>query len=250
MADFTDGAGYVVRPQDLVFLAIPPEQYNAAVRRESPLGINPQSFPAFCGSLRRALVLDGVIDHAEGLHSGPDAAPIDVRLQGSASNFFSGPHKTMPKSRTHVFDAMVRSTPSRALPLHRVDVILSMISRQWPDGGPTRRPFDSFLRLGIENIPSDLDLQFSSSDMVDKIIKFLIAENLDPSELKIKNDRYQFVRREFAETVFAHVSLWALRWAEDIGRPVTWALFDSQGPPQTGDPSSSHFKNSDWRLSI
>jgi hypothetical protein len=161
-----DGSGYCIRKRDLEFLAISTEQLADWSRRAYPLGMSPITYSAFKDALREALLCDGL-----------SIADCDVRLKGSASEFFSGPHKLLPRTKRDVTECFFharRRTPDPS----ELDEIIDRLERRWlSDGvGPRRRPFESMHRLGISQYRSDLDVQISSDELVARCTDLLARE--------------------------------------------------------------------------
>ncbi|MER6357446.1 PrsW family glutamic-type intramembrane protease [Streptomyces sp. NPDC001634] len=77
--------GYEIRTEDLEFLGLTEEQVEAWQRFGAPLGMTPKQFKEFTADLREALAADGL-----------DPENVDIRLQGSSAQFFSGSHKDFP----------------------------------------------------------------------------------------------------------------------------------------------------------
>jgi hypothetical protein len=183
--------------------------------------MTPTEFREFGNSLYDALARDGV--SAEGL---------DIRLQGSSARFFSGEHKSLP------LEAELLDNPEA---LARMD--------SWfgdDENRPLRRPFDSMHRLGLEDEPSDYDIQISSNSMVEACRRQWEAEG---STSDIVHPRYGFIDKRLFKNTFPALWQWASEWESRTGRPVVPALFGSSGPPDTTSTGvSSHFRESDWRI--
>jgi hypothetical protein len=217
----SDDSGYRVRPRDCEFLGISPEQVEHWANREAPLGMTPTEFKEFSGSLFEALERDGL-----------SAKDLDLRLQGSSARFFSGEHKSLP------LESEVHDNPAAQA---------RMTSWLGDDADrPLRRPFDSMHRLGLEDEPSDYDLQLSSDKMAEACRSRWEA---DGSEGDLVHRKYGFINKKIFEKTFPGLFDWAEEWTERTGRPVVPALFSGSGPPDTSAAGvSSHFRESDWRI--
>ncbi|MEH0933839.1 toxin glutamine deamidase domain-containing protein [Micromonospora psammae] len=212
-----DDSGYRITPRDCEFLGITPEAVRAWAARTAPLGLSVPDFARLSSDLFDALEADGV-----------GSEQVDVRLQGSSANFFSGQHKQLPR-REDLADhpeALVRF-------------------ESWEDGSamPLRRPFDSMHKLGLEE-PSDFDFQISSDVMVERARALGAAEFPD---LRVVNKQYGFVTKKLARRCFPALFDWAERCSRELGRDVVPAIFPSSGPPdRSGAGVSSHFRGTDW----
>ncbi|MFS0897845.1 toxin glutamine deamidase domain-containing protein [Mycolicibacterium litorale] len=216
-----DDSGYRILPRDCEFLGISPDQVEAWANREAPLGMTRDEFREFKNSLFDALAREGL-----------RADDVDLRLQGSSARFFSGEHKSLP----------VESDIS-----DRPEALERMAT--WFGGDenrPIRRPFDSMHLLGLEDEPSDYDIQVSSDRMVDACRERWEAEG---SQGDLINRKYGFVNKNIFQKMFPSLWEWAEDWTDRTGRPVVPALFTSAGPPDTSSSGvSSHFRESDWRI--
>lgn len=211
----TDDSGYRIRPRDCEFLGISPEQVEAWADREAPLGMTRDEFNEFSNSLYDALRRDGV-----------DAGDLDLRLQGSSARFFSGEHKSLPLE-SHLVenpDAHSRMTTWFGDDANR----------------PLRRPFDSMHRLGLEEEPSDYDIQISSDQMVDACRDRWEA---DGSQGDLVHPKYGFINKKVFGQMFPSLWEWAENWTERTGRPVVPALFPGDGPPDTSASGVSSSEN-------
>lgn len=216
-----DDSGYRIQPRDCEFLGISPEQVEHWSNREAPLGMTPTEFRDFSSSLYDALAREGFTRE-----------DLDLRLQGSSARFFSGEHKSLPLG-----EDLQDNPDARA----RMDTWLGDDADR-----PLRRPFDSMHRLGLDDEPSDYDLQISSDAMVDACRQRWEA---DGSQGSLTNRKYGFVVKELFNDMFPALWEWVDEWTERTGRPVAPALFPSSGPPDTSAGGvSSHFRESDWQI--
>jgi hypothetical protein len=157
---------------------------------------------------------------------------LDVRLQGSSARFFSGEHKSLPLESDLLPDPEAQA---------RMDSWLGDDANR-----PLRRPFDSMHRLGLDEEPSDYDIQISSDSMADACRERWEA---DGSRGDLVHPKYGFISKKVFEKMFPGLWEWAEQWSERTGRPVVPALFSGTGPPDTSSTGvSSHFRESDWRI--
>lgn len=234
-----DGKGYVATSSDLDFLGLAQADVVDLVRRERPLGMSRENYSWFCRTLFYALRRDGV-------------TKADVRLQGSSAHFYSGWHKSMPEfEKEAMFDLLASRSPERP-EVEEAERISQTLRAQWPDPNnrPFRRPFDVMHLVGLEEAPSDYDVQISSDQMMGILRDDLEFEGLDPDLMMVEDARYKFVKRGYAEYAFLFTSQWASRATVRLGRPVTWVLFPSAGPRENkSEPQlSSHHKETDWQV--
>lgn len=231
-----DGSGYIVNDSDLEFLGICGADLDAMVARSRPLGMTQDAYDEIVRQLHHALEREGVVD-------------ADVRIQGSSAHFFSGWHKSLPSCSEDVFQALTDLREKVPNPLVTERIWRTLVA-QWPEAGirPRRHPFDSMHRLGVDPNPSDYDIQICSDSMISRVHDELRFSKVDPVRIRVKNSNYAFVEKHLAEEFFLYVSAWALRASELARRPVTWALFPSEGPESNDidERLSSHFKPSDW----
>jgi hypothetical protein len=183
--------------------------------------MTPVEFREFSSSLYDALAREGLAPE-----------DIDIRLQGSSARFFSGEHKSLPLASDLVDNPEAQSQMGR-----------------WfgdDESRPLRRPFDSMYRLGLDNEPSDYDLQISSDSMVEACRDRWIA---DGSHKDLVHPKYGFITKKTFEKMFPSLWEWAEEWTARTGRPVVPALFPGTGPPDTSSTGvSSHFRESDWLI--
>jgi hypothetical protein len=230
-----DGYGYVVRQSDLDFLQIPEAAVDAWHARSCPLGMSAPQFAHFLETLERAFEADGILTY-------------DVRLQGSAANFFSGHHKEMPWRREQMVEEF-RKNRNRVPETFEIDLVEESLSRQWPDlSRPRRRPFDAMYRLGLDRYPSDVDIQISADEVVDRARERIAELGVPADRLTTHSEHYAFVRKDLLEDTCPSLHLWSMRASDVVGRNVTMAAFSDGGPPDTGSTLSAHFRDDDWLL--
>jgi hypothetical protein len=236
-----DSSGYRIRKRDLEFLAISTEQLADWRRRAYPLGMSPITYSAFKASLREALLCDGL-----------SLADCDVRLKGSAAEFFSGPHKLLPRTKRDVTECFFHSRRRTPDP-SELEEIIDRLERRWlSDGvGPHRRPFDSMHRLGIAQYRSDLDVQLSSDELVERCTDLLAREGQGLEQLTVKNPQYDFVQPYLVDKAALHLGVFALRMTDRLdGRSVGVKVFPSSGPSAVPGALSSHLQDSDWKIDL
>jgi hypothetical protein len=234
----SDGHGYRVTSRDLSLLSVSPSQVLAWRDRRHPLGMSQQRFGVFVSDLRSAIALDGL-------------SMVDVRLQGSSARFFSGAHKPMPVDRDDIAEEIVRENgfPETT----RLDDAEAALNYWWPDpdNRPRRRPFDVMHKLGFTREPSDYDIQVSSEELRRRAEEYIHGLRLTRTKIRVDNPDYGFIRKEIYLRICPALLNWSTIQTEDIGRKVSLACFDENGPAElTGDDASksSHFREDDWRL--
>ncbi len=236
-----DGSGYLIRMRDLRFLRIDEFGVTRWRSRTAPLGLSERQYKALRAELGRALFQDGIA-----------LERCDVRLKGSAAEFFSGHHKVLPRTRDDVIDEF-RSLRKRLPAGWEVAEIEDRLSREWITDGdfPHRRPFDSMCRLGIDREPSDIDVQISCDEIVKRCQEELRALGQAPETARVIHEKYSFVRKDLVEAALPTLEVVRLRLTDSFGRGVTVAVFPSEGPPDVSDVHgllSSHFRDEDWKM--
>jgi hypothetical protein len=225
-----DRSGYVLRQRDLRFInadqpGVPFDQ--EAVRRwanrEMPLGMPPELWPEWQASLREALRADGI-----------DPDLVDIRMKGSAAEFFSGARKSMPTEATLAADLRAERISQET---H--DVAVARL-HEWfgddPTGPrPTARPFDAMYRLGLDTERSDYDLNFSSDVMFHRAVERwrpgVYGHLVGPVGPAGSNHGY--LAKSVVKDAFPHLYQWAHEWEQRLGRPMSYAVFLSRGPDVT-----------------
>ena len=230
-----------MRQRDLSFLNIAEAAIAPWHTKSLPLGLSERQYNGLRKDLLAALRQDGL-----------RTDECDIRLKGSSAGFFSGLHKTFPRARGEVFEMFVESR--RRLPQDwEIDEMDHRLNRQWITDGafPGRRPFDSMYCVGISRERSDVDLQISSDEILNRAVARLRALGLDPTEPRTKHPTYNFVQKHLVEAVVPETYLFALRTGDALGRGVSIAAFPSGGPPDVSDrvgELSSHFRATDWLI--
>lgn len=231
-----DGHGYQLTVDDLAFLQISDDAVTAWHVRQRPLGMTANQFDHFARTLSAALDSDGI-------------SRANVRLQGSSARFFSGAHKPMPYTREAAV-AEFRRNRHRIPEPFEIDDALQAMRALWPaeDRRPLRRPFDAMYRLGLDKVPSDYDVQISSTQIVDRARARITLLGIDPSRLVVHNPHYAFVDKLLVEDTCPALHLWSMKLSDIVRRTVAVAVFDDDGPPDAGTELSSHFRDDDWVL--
>jgi hypothetical protein len=228
----TDDSGYALRPEDFDFLSVPAHAAWACVDRVAPLGIPEVTFPYFIKELGEALKYQGFTD-------------ADVRLQGSSTRFYSGPHKSLPATKS-ARGQLFMEEHGRMWRQQEIDLIEETVASQWPERIPLRRPFDSLVSMKLSPDSSDIDVQISSDAAFELARTFARDRGIDPADLRFANPRYNFLVKVISDGEFLYLARWAEEWTKQLGRSVAVAIFDSAGPPQQDDGPSSHFRDEDW----
>jgi hypothetical protein len=234
----SDDSGYALTPDDLEYLQIDFESAARAVAKVAPLGMSEHQYGGFVQTL-----LDAV--WREGFNS------ADIRLQGSSVRFFSGPHKVMPYSRAEIFNAFMdeQEIGPDGMQLTAIEHELE----RWPESSrPMRRPFDALYRVGVALERSDYDVQISTDSAFEIVRSLLVRRGLDPGEIAIDNEKYQFMKKALSEGEFLQLERWRAQWMTRLGRPISIAVFDGRGPRRAPENPvlSSHFKETDWVVHI
>ncbi|WP_134205122.1 hypothetical protein [Mycobacteroides salmoniphilum] len=227
-----DDTGYRIREEDQKFVGIDDTQVGWWQRFEAPLGMTPEQFREFTGTMDEALVADGI-----------DPALADIRLQGSSAQFFSGSHKDFPTEHDLAGqpDALAR--------------LRDWVGDRAEGDRPARIPFDAKYLLGVRDEngvlepPSDYDVQFSSDAMVEKARQAWEAMDPETRKPELMHPKYDFVEKKVVQEAFPALYSWKSHWEELLGREVAPALFGSPGPPDksgVGSGISTHFRDSDW----
>ncbi|MEU8142153.1 zeta toxin family protein [Nonomuraea sp. NPDC048901] len=215
-----DDSGYHVTKRDLDFLGMSPMQLKWLVTRQAPMGMTPERYHRYAGELLDAIGRDGI---------GP--AEVDIRLKGTGAEFFAGLHKTFPAE-----DELAGNPEA----LRRL--------REWfgdDPNRPLRRPFDSMYRLGLEQPPSDYDMDISSSAMV-QVARSHWPPGRYPGDFM---GGHGYIDKDSLMRAFPELAAWKNDWETALGRPISLGLFESSGPfdgTSMGSELSSHFRDTDW----
>ena len=242
-----DRSGHMVRDHEIEFInhdqpATPFDQpaIGRWARGEMPLGMPPHRWQEWNTSLREALIADGV-----------DPVAVDVRMKGSAAEFFSGVRKSMPTVETLAADL---ATGRISREVH--DSALATI-RDWQTRGgevPVARPFDTMYRLGLDPERSDFDLNFSSDSMFRRGLQrwddALFTKPDGERQVPVNPGNHGYLNKAVVRAEFPHLREWADYWTRELGREMSYAVFLSRGPDITtlrpGHAGISvHFRDTD-----
>lgn len=230
-----DATGYRLTSKDLNFLDITPEEIRDCSERRAPLSMSPTQYHYFKKELITALWREQIIS-------------ADVRIQGSSVNFFSNPRKTMPyeiEDIQNVYAEECKTIPSE----YELVTIHKKVESQWPpeEDKPQQRPFDALYKFDISPHKSDYDIQISGRDPYEIMQELMEGRTLKYENLNTKHQEYKFMSKEYSDNNFLYLQNWAATWWTILKRPVSIAIFNSQGPDQLDNyEKSSHFKDSDW----
>ncbi|GAB2481332.1 hypothetical protein [Nocardiopsis aegyptia] len=218
-----DDSGYAISKRDLDFLGIDPVQIKWLAGKEAPMGMTPELYDQFGTELLEALQRDGI-----------PADQVDIRLKGTASGFFSGIHKELPREE--------------AIPDHP-EAVERM--RAWfGDSGqrPVRRPHDSMWRLGLESVPSDFDLDINSTRMIRAAREHWAEEHPGRYSGDFMGG-HGYLDKDAVKGAFPHLAGWTDTWENKLGREISVGAFESSGPVDAttfGRTLSGHFRSTDW----
>jgi len=249
-----DRSGHMLRDSEIAFInedePIAPLDQDAIDRwahREAPLGMPPQWFGEFQSSLRDALAADGI-----------DPGTVDVRLKGSAAEFFSGPRKSMP-----TMEGLAADLESGRISPEAYDRAVGRLTQMLSGSGgepPVARPFDTMYRLGLDPERSDYDINVCSDEMFRRALS-MWDENVyggvrgdGTREVPIKpaDRNHGYLTNDvLVRNAFPHLREWAAHWDERLGRHMSYAIFMSSGPEDTTmTPGHSgvsvHYRDTDW----
>lgn len=239
-----DDSGYQVQQSDLTLVGVENEALEAMLDGELPLGMSSDEYEEFVNSLLYALQRDRV-----------DVA--DVRIKGSAVNFFSGRHKLMPHEREDIYRLYIKyreNLPPADINVSRLqlDRFVALIRGLWPDGAdrPKRPMFDALYSLGIAPDRSDYDVQISSDRMYELVEQHFEYLNLKPGRIEVDDPEYAYMDQKYVYMVFHYLAAWVEQMYSQLGRPVEIAVFRSAGPPPTSGNvgMTSRFRDDDWIL--
>lgn len=215
-----DGSGYMATWNDLRLLGIGKESIVAFQNRLRPLGFDRDEWFQFKETLDLALKNDGV-------------SRAEIRILGSAAQFFSSAHKTMPYTPEEValrFKEVRGRMPTR----FELDRIKESLRRAWPysNDRPRQRPFDVFYQLRIARYRSDIDVQISSAEIENRAYDALDALGLTPEEFLVLHPKYSFINKEIISTICPYLTAWAVLQSDVLPRPVTVAVIPSPSSPR------------------
>jgi hypothetical protein len=224
-----DGS-YALKPRDLAFLEITPEQVSDWRRRAAPLTMTPAEYRAFSRDLYHAAFEDGLTGR------------LDARMKGSGTTFFSSRFKSFPDNAAEAAEAYAKAHkgqwPKRGWCSEVADKLQRWIGDTPDRQHPKKRPFDSMFRLGIEDEPSDIDVQLSSDEAVAKTQ----AECVVLAVKACEREPYGFFDKKAAHEALPHLAAFEKLWSGRLHREVAIAVFPLSGPPN----EESGFKMTDW----
>lgn len=218
-----DDSGYSITKRDLDFLGISPVQLRWMGKNEAPMGMTPELYDRFGAEMMEALGRDGF-----------DPRQVDIRLKGTGSGFFSGKHKTLPTEQE------IANTPEA-----------SRRYQEWlgdSDRRPLRRPHDAMFKLGLEDVPSDFDIDINSSAMIRSARKKWQEKNPDRYSGDFMGG-HGYLDKQAVHDAFPALTEWAQKWEGQLGREISLGAFESSGPVNTaklGRSISGHHSDTDW----
>ncbi|SBW18284.1 hypothetical protein FDG2_0604 [Candidatus Protofrankia californiensis] len=191
------------------------------------MGMTPALYQRFGTEMLEALRRDGI-----------EPSQVDIRLNGTGAVFFAGIHKTLPREEDLVDSPEV----TRRL-------------REWfgdSQDRPLRRPYDSMWRLGLEPVPSDVDLNINSTAVVRAARAHWRAHHSDryPGDFM---GGHGYLDKQTVMGAFSALAEWASRWEGELGRPLSLGVFESSGPfdaTRLGRALSSHLRDTDWIIHL
>jgi hypothetical protein len=235
----SDGGQWRMKPEDAYFTGLTPEDITDWRQRNSPFLLSNGEWDTFTHDLYSALNSDGF------------AAPLDIRLNGSAARLFSNPTKTVPSTARDAVILYESETKTEISQEKAKDILINYdrwlgAERQRESNDiPRYRTVDLMANLGLGD-RSDIDLQITSDVIAQKIVE--LADQKGVSAEKIKHPVYGFYSRELVAEALPNTSAVMQKWSSnaEIGIGFTFALFDGIGPLN----SIAHFRNSDWMVGM
>ena len=237
-----DDAGVPLTAHHLNFVKLDAQSIADWRARRAPLGMRPGTYRDFCLTFFVAAQKDGYREQ-----------DIDVRLKGSASAIYSGPHKELPTEMSTWRTEFSKARHGHPKPSLAEETIIkdSFQRLYFHQPLPVRRPFDSMFYLKIDTGKSDYDIQLCS-ELIER--KCFASPIRDPQEeFTIYDGRYGFIFDCIAIGVLNEIFLWSHRWTSQLGRTVNVKVFGKNGPPnKTAEIGelSSHFRSQDWIIRV
>ena len=235
-APIADDSGIQLTASHVEFVGLDGRSIADWRSRRAPLGMSAYQYRLFCRSLFLAVRADRLID-------------LDVRLKGSAAAFYSGRHKSLPRTWPEFASSLTQAlgrqpTSSELEQLHeRIQQFQSF------QGQPRRCPFDSMLKLELQRDPSDYDIQLSSKEIESRCIALLQVFPTIASGLR--HPKYGFLDDGLVSIAVPMILRWAASWTPVFGRTVAVKAFGPNGPDNKTriiGELSSHFRSDDWSL--
>jgi hypothetical protein len=239
-AAWRDDSGYTFTERDRSWVLLTEDDLVALADRSRPLGMTTAAYDYVVDSLKECLKVIDVLD-------------ADVRLQGSSAFLFSGAHKALPRSRSHLIQLM-RERLQRIPKPFEVDEVEARIEELWPAGSlrPLRPYFDLFYRLRVDRDPSDIDVQISSGQLFGRAARLAHDLGVDPETLKVVNQHYSFLQTDVVDRIAPLLIYWADDCTDLLRRKVAVHVFERSGPPDVSKVTkatvSSHFRTTDWLI--
>jgi len=220
VAKVVDLGGYEAKPRDFRLAGVNDEAIEAMQAWRTPLGFTDYAWEQCVRELGDALRRAGLDD-------------ADVRLRGSATQFFSGPHKPFPQSEAE----LIGQASGQGLPEENLRVAWRGLGFAHDDDLPHYHYFDSRYALGIDSEPSDYDIQLSSDTLAGRMDDYAQQH----PEQDIVSSHGGHYKHEYVVTLFIELGTWSERWSSRTGRDVNIASF-----PGTGPNGISRFSDNDW----
>lgn len=225
-ARLRDTNGWTPTRRDFDFLGITEAQVQLWKSRKALLGMASEAqYQEFRASMLAALEQDGV-----------SREMVDVRAHGSSANFYASDKKRFKVEEIDPDKLHAWFGDSKDYPLHHT--------------------FESRYKLGLDPEKSDFDLNFSSSEMV-KIARR--AWDDDPEFFPGKRNLFAtrtmhpdrmghgYISNAVIEKAFPGLRRWADHWEGQLGRKVSFAVFQSVGPRFTPENGATvQHKQEDW----
>lgn len=204
--------------------------------RRAPLGMSPYQYRLFCRSLFLAARADRLQD-------------LDVRLKGSAAAFYSGRHKSLPRTVPEFASSLTQAL-GRAPTSVELEQLNERIQQfQSFQGQPRRCPFDSMRKLQLHPDPSDYDIQLSSREIEARCVA--LYQTIPGIARSLRHPKYGFLDDGLVSIAVPMILRWASKWTLVFGRTVAVKAFGAEGPENktaTAGELSSHFRSDDWTV--
>lgn len=215
-----DGVGREVRyTEALANGGVSQQELGWLEDRQALLGMTPQFYQEWTASLFAALEADGI-----------SSEEVDIRVLGSATRGFSGPHKKVPAS----------------------------------EGSPLATYFFDMKHRGGDPEPSDYDINLSSDRMFDIALAGLTERDVAAYGKKLVID-HGYLNKQLVYERFPNVKSWSEEWErrsiellscvrdgvclaeEHLPRDMSYAVFRGSGPADSTHLGHSvHFQDTDW----
>ncbi len=220
MVRVVDAGGYEAQPRELHIAGVDDVALEAMQTQQAPLGFTIGEWRQCIIELEDALARAGLTD-------------ADVRIRGSATQFFSGPHKPFPQSLAE----LIAQAAGLGVPDEELRDTWQRLGFASDSNLPHFHFFNSRYALGLDSEPSDYDIQLSSDTLAARLDAYA-QEHPDESVVSPHGGHY---RHEYVARLFPDLADWAERWADNTGRGVNIASFSVEGP--TG---IARFSDNDW----